>query len=88
MAAYTVNTTAPQENVLDAVLTFINAQRAARTPPLSPITKATLVQNLFDDKVSDARQQVLGRQREPIIPALDGASNTQINQIKAILGLP
>lgn len=88
MAVYSVNTTVGQETILDAFLVILNARRAAQSPPLGALNKTQVVQASVDDKIQDFRAQVNADRRAPIVPAMDGATQTQINQIRAILGLP
>ncbi len=88
MAVYSVNTTAPQETILDAFLVILNARRAAQSPPLPALTKAQVVQASVDDRTLDLRAQVNADRRAPIVPALDNATQAQVNQIRTILGLP
>ena len=49
--SYTVTTTARQDAVLDALLTRINAQRAASNPPQSALTADQLFQQLVSTAI-------------------------------------
>jgi hypothetical protein len=60
---YTVSLTASQDAALDDIVSGINAERAARIPPASAITKAQYMQNLVSDQAVEWRRQ---RAREVI----------------------
>ena len=89
MATYalTVTTSANDEKGLAFALAQINAERAARTPPLDPLTAQTYLQRVIDGVVTDYKRQYKQDLRERVGAALDTATNAQVTQVATVLGV-
>lgn len=90
MPAYSIpaTTNAKQELALTAVVAADNARRAAEDPPKNPRTNAEYLEFVVNQALRSYRQEYEDQQSQLVKQALPNATDNQINQIKAILGLP
>ena len=86
MGSYTTTTTARQDAVLDALLTRINAQRAASNPPQSALTADQLFQQLVRTAVGQYAEEYAQATRDSACAAFKALSPTAQAAILVQLG--
>jgi len=88
MATYTITTSNAEENGLAFVVAERNAQRAAQTPPLPPLTNAQFVDDILVRRsLIDFNKRRKDAENNQVESAYDAATNAVQNQVKTLLGI-
>lgn len=87
VATYTVNTNARQDAGLAAYRAEINADRAAQTPPLGPLTLAQVADALFGRMLAARADRADEDERNTLKDAYQAATPATKAQVKSLLGV-
>lgn len=88
MAVYSLTTSAAEEIALSRIVARANAERAARVPPLPPLTNAQYVDGVLTQLIASYVREHRDLTEGEVKDAYRAATPAVKGQVRTLLGLP